>query len=118
MSDYESHSGRLLPIKRLENESDFEYFKRATGKEPDAESIEESVMEALYDADLYEEYFYFKETLYKNVDHQELDPYDTTCVLQGNEEDGYTYNTMFYNGGTCLSEMIEEALENLANKDK
>jgi len=114
MSDYESHSGRLLPIKRLENEADFDYFTRVTGKEPDKDDLEESFVEALYGVGLEDDYFYAQNTLYRSLDHKRLDPYNTTCHIQGNDEDGYTYNTVFYNGGRSLSEMIEKGLQNLA----
>ena len=112
MSDYESHKGRIKPIFRLENESDKQYFFRATGKDISTEDFDD-LMEAIYDLDLYNKYFYVRETIYENLEHEELDPYSSECVLNGNDTDGYTYHTMFYNGGTCLSEIIEEAIEKL-----
>lgn len=112
MSDYEAHRGKLLLIKRQENESDKEYFQRAIGEKFNEEKWDEddSVVNCLYEMDLYDKYFYVNNKIYENVDHQELEPYGAQ-ELNGDEINGFTYFMMFYNGGTCLSEMIEDALE-------
>ncbi len=116
MSDYEAHKGRVVPIKRLDGELDFEYFKRVTGVLLNEDELEDDLSNALYDYDLYEKFFYVNETLYKNVDHEELDPYSSRQELKGNDIDGYEYFMMFYNGGCSLSELIEESLTKLNKK--
>ena len=115
MSDYESHKGRLVLIKRLEEETDLDYFNRATEKNVYEKDFE-SIRDAIYELDLYEEYFYVKDKLYKNEDHEKLDPYNDVQELKGDEVNGYTYFMKFYNGGTCLSEMVEESLEKISAK--
>jgi len=113
MSDYESHTGRLILQKRLENENDKEYFQRVLGSKFKEEywAEEESMQEFLGMCNIFEEYFYANDKLYLNTEHKELDPYDDIQELDGDDENGYTYYMRFYNGGTCLSEMIEESLE-------
>lgn len=116
MSDYESHSGRIILQKRLENESDKDYLKRVLQDQFDEEEWEDAdgdVYEFLSMCDLYEKYFYANEKLYLNAVHKELDPYNDIQELEGDDENGYTYFMRVYNGGTCLSEMIEESLEKL-----
>lgn len=112
MSDYESHRGRLILRNREENETDKDYFKRVLGDKFIEEEWDEEddVINCLYEMDLYEKYFYVNDTIYENVDHQELDPYSAQ-EINGDDENGYNYFMMFYNGGTCLTEMIEESLK-------
>lgn len=112
MSDYESHRGELILRKREENETDKHYFQRVLGdkfKESEWDE-EDSVTSCLYEMDLYEKYFYVNGKIYENVNHKELEPYDTQD-LDGDDENGYKYFMIFYNGGTCLTEMIEKSLK-------
>lgn len=113
MSDYESHSGRIILQKRLDNETDKNYLKRVLGDKFKEEwwDEDESIQEFLGNCDLYATYFYSTGKLYFNVEHKELDPYEDIQELEGDDENGYTYFMRFYNGGTCLSEMIEESLD-------
>ena len=64
-------------------------------------------------SDLREEFFYAKDKLYKAFDVEDVDPYDDLQILKEDPRGGYWFEMKYYNGGTCLSEMVEEALENL-----
>jgi len=117
MSDYENHRGRLELFRRQENETDKNYTQRLFEKlgepftEEDWAEHEDDIREFLSWQNTEEKVFYVNNKYYLNVDHKELDPYDDIQELEGNDEEGYTYYMRFYNGGTCLNEMIEEAFE-------
>lgn len=114
MSDYESHSGKLVPFYRIEGESDKEYFQRAFEDNFKEEYWDEDeyIGEFIYACNMYKKVFYAKDTIFFNVNHKSLDPYDDIQELEDNGDGTYSYFMRFYNGGTCLSEMVEEALEN------
>jgi hypothetical protein len=57
----------------------------------------------------YEKYFIFKDEVWEAFEHQEIEEDINQFTLQ---PDGTIhFVTQFYNGGTCLSEMVEEGIE-------
>ena len=62
-----------------------------------------------------EKYFYHKDTLYELVDHLEWDDEDYFMKLSKNPDGTIGFFGQFYNDifgqGTCLEEMLEEALD-------
>lgn len=115
MSNYENHKGKLILQKRLETEVDKDYLKRVLGDNFNEEKYSEfnNILDYIYINDLEKTFFYINNNLYLNTEYKELDPYEDIQELEGNEEDGYTYHMRFYNGGTCLSEMIEDSLNKI-----
>lgn len=121
MSDYEMHRGKLEVFPRQKNEDDKSYLKRLVkelGKdfneevwENNVDDYDNTIYGYLDSESFYDKVFYIKETFYINKVHEKLDPYDDIQEMKGNNLTGYTYLMRFYNGGTCLEEMIEEALE-------
>lgn len=115
MSDYKAHRGRLVLFPRQKEETDKEYTKRFF------KEIKQEFHEDQFDNEGMREYLgwhleiekglYANSKFYLNKDHKELDPFEDIQELEGNDIDGYTYFMRFYNGGTCLTEMIEEAFE-------
>lgn len=60
------------------------------------------------------EYFYVNDKLYKIIgDVKYEDGCEDISTLTKNEEGDYEFVMQFYNGGTCFSEMIEEALKTI-----
>lgn len=60
------------------------------------------------------EYFYVNDKLYKIiVDVEYEDGCEDISTLTKNEEGDYEFVMQFYNGGTCFSEMIEDALSRI-----
>ena len=57
------------------------------------------------------EFFIYQEDLYEIFDHQEEQ--DDFCFMKliPNSDGTLTFCSMFYNGGTCLDEMLEEAFK-------
>jgi hypothetical protein len=58
-----------------------------------------------------EEYFIYKEKLYRVMEHEELDNEGHFMNLHKNEDGSISFIGQFYNGGTCFSEMLEESLD-------
>lgn len=108
MSHTESHSGKLRKVI-LENQTINEYFKSIW--------ITKGFPEDKYDyldfMDEYcEVYFVVNNNIYEVIEHIELDDEDG-CTLYHNVDGTISFNTMFYNGGTCFQEMIEYELKKL-----
>lgn len=110
MSSTETHKGILVEFPRKENEEDKEYLQRLLKYKNKVfrEDAYESLQDYMYEQDLYENVLYYKNTLYLNENHQELDE-DVNIFTKTDQ--GIEYFVSFYNGGTCLSEMLEEGLE-------
>jgi hypothetical protein len=47
------------------------------------------------------------------MEHKELDGEDDINNLTENEDGTISFVTRFYNGGTCLTEMLEDGLKEL-----
>lgn len=112
MSDYESHSGRLRLANAKENETFEQQCKRLWIENgQDEEDYEEGELFS----EFYEKYFHVKGRVWEVFDHEESDDDDTFCKLHDNGDGTLTFHTRFYNGGTCMSEMVEDELEHLPN---
>lgn len=51
--------------------------------------------------------------VYEVIDHKESESEDYFMNLTRNEDGTISFIGQFYNGGTCLDEMLEEALDDL-----
>jgi hypothetical protein len=118
MSQTETHFGKLRKVVFDEGQT-LEQWCEAKCKELDVHKL------SSYNKTWYEElrgegqekYFFVKEEIWEAFDHKEFDDSDDIDVLTENEDGTLTFIQQFYNGGTCLSECLEEALERL-NKNK
>lgn len=117
MSDYERFKGEIQLIPRNENESDKDYFERATNKpySYDLDGIQDydCIYEAIYENSIYKDFICIGNNIYRFNELKSLDPYGSYCNVQKIEEGKYKFETMFYNGGTCLSEMLSSELKKL-----
>lgn len=131
MSDYEYHKGTLKKVNLSEYDNDREkYFEARCRYE--FSGLTEDELQATYKD--------FNESKYKRrggwedywraesdirdvitvgddiyeVADIELDN-DTQCIITEVGENEYQYYTSFYNGGTCLEEMLEDGLEEYLN---
>ena len=108
MSDYEAHYGK---IKKVETELSCEdyakqEFIRLTGKDT-IPSYCDNFIEALRDES--EEFYFVNSKIYR-IENNELDGDSDIFHYKELEDTTIKYNLRFYNGGTCLSEQIEEIL--------
>ena len=123
MSRTEFHTGRLYPVKI---ETSLEETCRTIAARFEVE-LSEDWQEDFMDAfDEYttkiisrpEEYFIHGEKLYRIIDH--VDSEDEACFmkLNRNSDGSISFIGQFHNGGTCFSEMLEEALDELKPSSK
>lgn len=62
------------------------------------------------------DYFIINGEVWYAIEHTELTDMDDIYSMIPNEDKTITFIMQFYNGGTCLSECIEEGLLNLEKK--
>ena len=111
MSEIVRIKGKIQKVERIENETDKEYFERVTkGKWQVYNYTPTSIDEAIYDNNLYREYIEIDNSIYKFLEYKEVDLYSSFININ-KEEDIYTFDTCFYDGGTCLEEMLREAIK-------
>jgi hypothetical protein len=118
MSYTEFHSGKLFPVKIEKN---LEETCRIIAKRFDVELGENWKDDFMNHFDEYinkkdhkaEEYFIHGEKLYRVIDHNQSDTEDAFMKLSRNHDGSLSFVGSFYNGGTCFSEMMEEALDEL-----
>ena len=71
----------------------------------------------LYHLDFYEKYFFVNGEIWESFGHKEMNG-DDIYEIEPNEDGTLSFTMQFYNGGTCLSECIEEGLERLKKEGK
>lgn len=134
MSDYEYHKGILKKVDLSEYDNDREKYFEARCRYEFSGLTEDELQAAYKD---------FNESKYKRrggwedywraesdirdvisvgsdiyeVADIELDN-DTQCIITEVSENEYQYYTSFYNGGTCLEEMLEDEMEDYLNSKK
>lgn len=113
MSRTELHIGKLREID-LEGRSLEDYCKSKV-KETSLPEWADNWFEVLREEGGWEKYFTVKGRLFESFDHTESEDPDIQQLTR-NPDGTYSFVMSFYNGGTCLTELIEEELErNLAN---
>jgi hypothetical protein len=118
MSQTEFHTGRLYPVRLT---GTLEETCRAIATRHNIE-LGEDWQEDFRDAfnkyeykseRVSEEYFIHGEKLYRVIEHEESDDEEYFMKLSRSEDGSISFIGQFYNGGTCFSEMLEEALDDL-----
>lgn len=111
MSDYESHTGKIKKVEPRENES-FEQLCRRLWVD-NGQEIEQYKDEGDLFGEFYEKYLNVNdESVWEIVDHEDNgDDEDSFCKLHDNKDGTFSFHTRFYNGGTCMSEMLEYELK-------
>jgi len=118
MSYTEFHTGKLYPVK-IENNLEETCRSIASRHnielgEDWQEDFRENFNEYEYKRKrVTEEYFIHGEKLYRVIDHEESEDNEYFMKLSRNENGSLSFIGQFYNGGTCFSEMLEEALDDL-----
>ena len=111
MSNTEAHVGTLTQVAKVtDSETTTEMIIRLLG---DVELVdkEEYLFEQLQEIDdNYKKYILFRGILYE-ADNTECT--DDICQATESEDGKIHYALHFYNGGTCFTEMMEDALNKL-----
>ena len=63
-----------------------------------------------------EMYIYTKSILFKVFNVKNYEDYGYFCDVQKTDDNEYRFITQYYNGGTCLSEILEEEADKIADK--
>ena len=63
-----------------------------------------------------EMYIYNKSILFKVFDVKNYEDYGYFCDVQKTGDREYKFITQYYNGGTCLSEILEEEADKIVDK--
>ena len=113
MSRIETHKGILVEFPRKINEQDKDYIKRFLKDKFTEEKYKYGIENYIYDADLDEDVLFYKNTLYSNENHQELEG-DINIFTK--TEKGIEYLVNFHNGGTYLQEMLGEGIDEINKK--
>lgn len=120
MNYTELHYGKLKPIQYnvsieefktwLESKKGFEVDDFDEFLEEGYEFFEVRDISKKYKESMYVKYVYNKGTLYEMLEHQSGEPNDDLDITEKNEDGTIKFTYMFYNGGTCFSEMLEKGL--------
>lgn len=116
MSHTETHIGKLRKVdfQGKTKEEWCEMKCREMGK-TEIDLYNHSWEEQLRDT-AYQKYFFANGEIWQAFEHRELDDTDLYELIP--HEDGtVSFAMQFYNGGTCLTECIEEQLEKLSKKE-
>jgi len=112
MSDYESYTGKIKKVIPIMGETFEERCERLYHTKGGKREYYEGI---LFD-DFYDDFIKVGEELYEVIEKIEIDPYDYYCNLVEHEDGTISFSTRYYNGGTCLSEMVEDELNKLNQK--
>lgn len=119
MSQTETHFGKLRKVIIPENQTIEEWCK--------AKCLEMNITELpsycddwreVIKYDYSEKYFFTGDEIWEAFEHVECDEGDDINVMNPNEDGTITFVMQFYNGGTCLGEMIEEGLNKINKNDE
>lgn len=105
MSNQETIKGRLVAIPREKDESLEDFAKRVSNEELDTEWYD-TYFEQLSSSD---KYFIVGNTIYEITKQTNLEDYDY-CDIEDLGNGEFSFITSFYNGGTYLTEMLQEEL--------
>lgn len=109
MSQTETHFGKLRKIKL---EVSLEEWCKEKCKEKGITKIHSynTSWEEAFRDEFYDKYFIVDGHVWKSFDHIKSDGYEDIDVMISNDDGTITFVLQFYNGGTCLSECIEDGL--------
>ena len=114
MSRTELHIGKLRKIE-LKLDQSLEDFYKEKLKEIGITELRkyDNDWEDAFKDEFNEKYFIVNNIIWEAFEHEEKDDSDDIYELKSNEDGTLSFIMKFYNGGTCLSECIEEELEKL-----
>lgn len=136
MSEYEQHIGKLKRVDLSKYDNDIEKFFEEQYRKTFTDLTEQEIQDAYQyavnfkargnsgpweflfqdncdDYDIGYKYYVVNGIVYETIEEEELNPCDDLSILKDNGDGTYDYFMTFYNGGTCLSECIENELEKL-----
>ena len=115
MSCYETHRGVL---KKVDTDNVRQYLFSLTNNKT-AFDEDYDIDEFIYDNSLESKYIVLKNGLYEWLEHEcKYDEEDDFCDLKENQDKTISIHAQFYNGGTCLCEVLNDNWDELVkNKE-
>lgn len=116
MSQNEFHTGKLVPVDL--GGKTIEEFAEEICKESGISKISsyhDSWLEEFRYGPAEEKYFIIDGEIYEMVEHLESDD-DYFVHMIRNNDGSISFSTQFYNGGTCLSEVVEGSVSTMNKK--
>lgn len=115
MSRTELHIGKLKPIQYNLSVEDFKNWLKddeSRYAEDLEEYLEEDRLVIIKQGDWRGKntHIFSKNTLYEFLEHKDLGEADYLDITNKLEDGTIDFTYLFYNGGTCFSEMLEEGL--------
>ena len=108
MSDYEYHYGKLRLLPKLENETLESQCERICLEKQIGVNYGDSCLETL--EEYRHLYIHSGDNLYEIFEHIESNDQDSEMRIFPNSDGTLTFVGQFYNGGTYLGEMLDDAL--------
>jgi hypothetical protein len=117
MSQTETHFGKLRRVVFPEGQTLEQWCEAKCNDlgKTELSSYNDNWCEELKDLG-YEKYYFVNGELWETIENFSAEEGDDIYQMHLNEDGTITYVMQFYNGGTCLSECIEESLERLKSK--
>ena len=114
MSKTALHIGKLRKIE-LKSDQSLEDFYKEKLKEIGITELRkyDNDWEDAFRDEFNEKYFIVNNIIWEAFEHEEKDDSNDIYELKSNPDGTLSFIMKFYNGGTCLSECIEEELEKL-----
>ena len=114
MSQTELHIGKLRKVELEQNQSLEDFYKEKLKNIGITELRSyDNDWEDTFKDEFQEKYFIVNDVIWEAFEHKEKDDSDDIYELKPNEDGTLSFIMKFYNGGTCLSECIEEELKKL-----
>lgn len=110
MSCYEAHRGVL---KKVDTDNIRQYLFSLTNNKT-AFDEDYDIDEFIYNNSLENKYIVLNNSLYEWLEHKcKYDEEDNFCDLKENQDKTISIHVQFYNGGTCLNEVLNDELDKL-----
>lgn len=119
MSQTELHIGKLkeVPLHKNQTLEDFYKLKLKEIGKIKLPSYFDS-WEELFRDEFYKKYFIVNNRIFEAFEHEEKESYEGIYDIKENPDGTYSFIMQFYNGGTCLSECIEDEMSKVLRDDK
>jgi hypothetical protein len=119
MSETKHQKGKLVPIARELGETVKSQIKSVLGNDfieelwHESDTASENANDQIYSNNLEDKYQFINLTLYEIKDFEDLDLDRDIAEISKNEDGSINFEFKYYNGGTCLSELLEENIVNM-----
>jgi len=121
MSRTEHIKGKMRPLPQAEGETVEDQCKKILERDyPNVELDYPTKYDYKYQLidEAYEKYVITEYTIYEILEQKDIEDDDGYVTVTDNQDGTYEFDTRFYNGGTCLSEMLEMGLKKMDTNDE